>query len=81
MRRITVLAAAVLGLGLFGQASAFAGFRHHDDCSGHKCHSLSAIAGKLGFSYFCCGAKSCKNSNCPPYIYPNRAPRDFWMLP
>jgi hypothetical protein len=79
MRRITVLAVTVLGLGFVGQASAFAGSHYRDDCSSAKCNPFPAAAEKLGFSYFC-GPHECINRRCPPYIYPNRAPRDFWML-
>jgi hypothetical protein len=108
MRRMMIFAAAVVGSLLVGQ-SAFAGSDGQDDCSSAKCNRFSAVARKLGFSYFCdhsCGSGcGCGNGygygygygcgygcgigaaicgggvvRCPPVPYPNRAPRDFWML-
>jgi len=78
MRRMALCAALVMGLGLLGQASALAGSGERDCCSGPKCNPFPAMCESLGFSYFR-GPHECKNRRCPPYIYPNRAPRDFWM--
>ena len=80
LRRMNVFAAAVLGFMMIGQ-SAFAGSHCRDDCSGAKCHSFAACADKLGFSYFCGNDGGVMvNRRCPPFVYPNRAPRDFWMM-
>lgn len=103
MRRISLFA-AVLAVASIAQ-SAFAGSHFRDDCSSGKCHSFSAAASRLGFSYFCSGHHGCGGGyghgcgygyghgyghawfggdaslRCPTYVYPNRSPRDFWMLP
>ena len=90
MRRMAIVAAALLGLGFIGQASASAGFLHKDECSGPHCNKVHHTMDTLGLSYFRChhgwshsGYSNYgygTNRNCPPYIYPHRSPRDFWML-
>lgn len=76
MRRMAIVAAALVGLGVIGQASASAGFFHKDKCSTPCCDPI----GTLGLSYFRSHHGCPPNRNCPPYIYPHRSPRDFWML-
>lgn len=80
MRRMAIVAAALLGLGFIVQASASAGFCHPDDCSRPRCNPIHHSMDTLGLSYFRCHHGCPTNRNCLPYVYPNRAPRDFWML-
>jgi hypothetical protein len=124
MRRAALLAAAVLGINLAGQATCVAGIFHkhgcdgcdsgghklfhghgwghklfhHDDCGGcghglfrgHGCgHKF--FHGHLTSKFHGHGCNDGPPSVYPtpdvpplartPYIHPNRAPRDFWMLP
>jgi hypothetical protein len=82
MRRMAIVAAALVGLGFIGQASASAGFGCSDDCSGTSCNKIHHTMDALGLSCFRghYGYPSRNSNNCPPYIYPHRSPRDFWML-
>jgi hypothetical protein len=80
MRRIAIAAAAFLGLGFIGQASADAGLIHKNQCGGTHHDKINHTIDTLGFSYFRCHHGCPNKNNCPPYIYPHRAPRDFWML-
>jgi hypothetical protein len=77
---MAIAAAAIVGLGLIGQASASAGLFHKNEC-GPSCHDkINHTIDTLGFSYFR-NHHGCPNrNNCPPYVNPHRAPRDFWML-
>lgn len=90
MRRIALLTVAFLSLAWANQATCLAGSRHSNcyaescksNCYSNTCHSKCCKhdwVEILGFSSF----RDCscpKVRNCPQYIYPNRAPRDFWML-
>lgn len=83
MRRM-LIAAAVLCLGLAARTCQ-AGGCDRNDCGRPVCNPIPQVADKLGFSYFYnhsnpCLSGQCQSSKCPQYIYPNRAPRDFWML-
>jgi hypothetical protein len=80
MRRIAIVGAALLGLGFIGQSSASAGFFHKNECGETHCNKVHHAIDTLGLSYFRCHHGCPANRNCPPYIYPHRAPRDFWML-
>ena len=82
MRRMSIFAAAIIGLGLASQASCQAGSCGRGNC-GPACNPLQTVIDKGGFSYFqniCCQPCCKGGSKCPPYVNPNRAPRDFWML-
>lgn len=79
MRRSMMIAVALFGMSAIGQSSALAGTCHPDGCSRPRCNFIPAMADTLGLSYFR-GPHECRSRFCPPYVYPNRAPRDFWML-
>ncbi len=86
MRRMMLAASALLGLALASQTCEAGGACAPNDCGRPRCNPVPHVVDGLGFSYFrnhsnpCLSGGCGKSSKCPPYIYPNRAPRDFWML-
>jgi len=86
MRRM-LFVAVLAGLGFASQQVCEAGHGRGNDCGRPVCNPLPHVVDTLGFSYFRNHCNPCFSGHCggvragcPPYIYPNRAPRDFWML-